>query len=331
MKTQIEADGQRENSTPRIVIITGANSGIGRAAAMQFARAGHTVIMACRSPQRAEPVRREIVDTTGNRAVSIMEVDMSSRDSVRAFASEFTARYPRLDVLIHNAAYLSHGDTWRVSPDGIEIAFATNVAGPFLLTHLLLDWLQRSEDARILHAGSNIIKHYFNPKTELDLTTLREEPVGQRPAPVYHRYRRSKIALLMLTFVMARKLEPLGVTVNCLEINGARMSPETLAKMTLPYRIIGRIQNIFFRPPEYMANSYVQITTADRFRGVTGHNFNDKQEPMKPGSSDGTPLKQQLNNVFGTTHYPDFADNSELQETVWTACQESTGLASAVV
>ena len=309
----------------RIVIITGANSGVGRAAAMQFAAAGHTVVMACRSLERAGPVRQEIVDATGNTAVTVMQVDMSSQESIRSFAEAFRTRYPRVDTLIHNAAYLSHGDTWRLSPDGVEIAFATNVVGPFLLTHLLLDVLQQSEDPRILHAGSNIIKHFFNPKTDLDLSTLRGEPAGQKPTAVYHRYRRSKMALLMLTFIMARTLKPLGIAVNCLEINGATMSPDTLGKMTLPYRIVGRIQNLFFRPPEYMADSYVRITTEERFRGVTGHNFNDKQQPMKPGSSAGVAARQQLRNVFGTETYPDFADATDLQEAIWDACLEATG------
>lgn len=313
-----------ETAHHRIVIITGANSGVGRAAAMQFAADGHTVVMACRSLERAEPIRREIVDATDNTAVTIMEVDMSSRDSIRTFVARFQDRYPRVDILIHNAAYLSHGDIWRLSPDGIEIAFATNVVGPFLLTHLLLDMLQKSEDPRILHAGSNIIKHFFNPKTELDLSTLRGEPAGQKPTPVYHRYRRSKMALLMLTFIMARKLQPLGIAVNCLEINGATMSPETLGKMSLPYRIIGRIQNLFFRPPEYMADSYVRITTEERFRGVTGRNFNDKQQPMEPASSVGTSPRQQLHNVFGTETYPDFADDTSRQEAIWDVCLGAT-------
>jgi NAD(P)-dependent dehydrogenase (short-subunit alcohol dehydrogenase family) len=325
MNTQTEQRGHSETAEQRIVIITGANSGVGRAAAMQFAAEGHTVIMACRSRERAEPVQREIVEATGNRDVSVMEVDMSSRDSIRTFAAEFQTRNPRVDVLIHNAAYLSHGDTWQLSPDGMEIAFATNVAGPFLLTHLLLDSLQRSKDPRILHAGSNIIKHFFNPKKEFDLSTLRSEPEDRRPTSVYHRYRRSKMALLMLTFIMARKLESRGITVNCLEINGARMSPETLGKMTLPYRMIGRIQNLFFRPPEYMAENYVQITTSDRFRGVTGCNFNDKREAMKPGSSNGTTATQQLRNVFGRDFYPELADDEATQEAVWDACLEATG------
>ena len=309
----------------RIIIITGANSGVGRAAAMRFAAAGHSVVMACRSLERAEQVRREIVEATGNATVTVMQVDMSHQDSIASFADAFRSRYPRVDTLIHNAAYLSHGDTWRRSPDGIEIAFATNVVGPFLLTHLLLDLLRQSDDPRILHAGSNIIKHFFNPKTELDLGTLRGEPAGRKPTAVYHRYRRSKMALLMLTFIMARKLKPLGIAVNCLEINGATMSPETLGKMTLPYRIVGRIQNLFFRPPQYTAESYVRITTEERFRGATGGNFNHKQQPMKPGSSAVASARQQLRNVFGSQNYPELADDVAIQEAIWDACLEATG------
>jgi NAD(P)-dependent dehydrogenase (short-subunit alcohol dehydrogenase family) len=111
-------------STNRIVVITGANSGIGKAAARQFAAAGHTVIMACRSVERGEPVRSAIIEETGNHLVELMALDTSSMESIRAFSDAYRERYPRLDILIHNAAYFNHGEPFRLGPDGVEITFS---------------------------------------------------------------------------------------------------------------------------------------------------------------------------------------------------------------
>lgn len=92
-----------------------------------------------------------------------MELDVSSF-SFYKFCRSFQSQYDQLDILIHNAGYFNHGAPYRESADRIELTFATNVFGPFLMTHLLLDSLRQSDNPRILHAGSNIIKHFFDPK-----------------------------------------------------------------------------------------------------------------------------------------------------------------------
>jgi len=303
------------------VIITGANSGIGKAATRKFAMEGHTVIMACRNHEKSQPVRDQIAAETGNERVYLEEVDMSSFESIRNFCSMYREKYQELDILIHNAAYFNHGASYKQSPDGIEITFATNVAGPFLMTMLLRDLLAKSKDARILHAGSNIIKHFLNPKKEIDFDHLRKEPENPRDHSVYINYRNSKMALLMLTFRMAKEFADDGIKTYSIQINGATMSKEALMKVKPHWRIIARIQNLFFRPPEFTANLYYEICTNERFREITGVHFNHKLEVMQPAKTDAgiiTDVKQGV----GAEVYPAYALNEEVSEKVWNVCIE---------
>lgn len=306
------------------VIITGANSGIGKAAALKFAEKGHTVIMACRSLERSQPVKNEIIERSGNNNVFLEELDMSSFDSIRNFCSSYKNKYKNPDILINNAAYFSHGADYQLSADGIELTFATNVFGPYLLTLLLKDLLAQSEGPRILNAGSNIIKHFFNPEMEIPFDNLRGEFKDTRPHRVYESYRNSKMALLMLTFKMAEELKEYGLEVNSLQINGATMSKETIRKMTLKWRIIARIQNLFLRSPEFMANHYYDLCTSEKYKNVTGKQFNHKQEIMQPAKvNEGiiTDIKQAL----GASVYPVYALREDVTEKLWNLCVEWTG------
>ncbi len=306
------------------VIITGANSGIGKAATIKFTSEGHTVIMACRNPDKSRPVRDQIVKETKNDRVYLEQVDLGSFESIRDFCRDYQAKYNKLDILIHNAAYFNHGAPYTKSPDGIEITFATNVAGPFLMSMLLRDLLAQSEDARILHAGSNIIKHFLNPKKEIGFDHLQNEPENPRSYSVYVSYRNSKMALLMLTFRMAEEFKRDGIKVYSLQVNGATMSKETLMKVKPHWRMIARIQNLFFRPPEFTANLYYEICTAERFKNTTGVHINHKLEIMKPAES-GKGIITDIKQGFGADVFPAYALNSEVTEKIWNLCEEWTG------
>jgi NAD(P)-dependent dehydrogenase (short-subunit alcohol dehydrogenase family) len=306
------------------VIITGANSGIGKAATRKFVMDGHTVIMACRNHEKSQPVRDQIAAETGNERVYLEEVDMSSFESIRKFCSNYREKYKELDNLIHNAAYFNHGAPYKQSTDGIEITFATNVAGPFLMTMLLRDLLSKSNDARILHAGSNIIKHFLNPKKEIDFDHLRNEPENPSDHSVYINYRNSKMALLMLTFRMAEEFKRDGIKVYSLQINGATMSKEALMKVKPHWRIIARIQNLFFRPPEFTANLYYEICTAERFKNTTGVHINHKLEIMRPAES-GKGIITDIKQGFGAEVFSAYALNKEVNEKIWKLCEEWSG------
>ena len=281
------------------------------------------MIMACRNREKSEPVRAEIENRSGNNRVNLEEVDMSSLDSIRLFRESYRSKYKKLDILIHNAAYFNHGAPYRQSVDRIEITFATNVVGPFLMTMLLRDLLAESDDARVLHAGSNIIKHFFNPKKEIDFDHLQKEPEDSRDHSVYINYRNSKMALLMLTFKMADFFKGDGIHFYSLQINGATMSKETLIKVKPHWRIIARIQNLFFRPPEFTANLYYEICTSDNFRELSGVHLNHKLEVMQPAKT-GAGIITDIKQGLGADVYPAYTMNEEVSGIVWNICSELT-------
>jgi len=307
----------------RTVIITGANSGIGKAVSIRFAEEGHTIIMACRNREKSEPVRASIEKRTGNDRVHLEEVDMSFLESIRSFCELYRNKYQKLDILIHNAAYFNHGEPYKQSVEGIEITFATNVVGPFLMTMLLRNLLSESDDARVLHAGSNIIKHFLNPKKEIDLEHLQKEPENPRSHSVYINYRNSKMALLMLTFKMAEVFKEDGIHFYSLQINGATMSKEALMKVKPHWRIIARIQNLYFRPPEFTATLYYEICTSDRFRKLSGVHINHKLEVMQPAQT-GKGFITDLKQGIGAEVYPAYALNEEMINKIWDTCRELT-------
>src|SRR3989442_885145 len=136
------------NIPDRLFLVTGANSGIGKATALGLARLGGTVVMACRDAARGEEARQEIIRESGNSRVFLEIVDLASEASVRSLAETFQRKYPRLDVLINNAGvYTSHRE---ITPDGLERQFEVNYLSGFLLTHLLLDVLKKSAPSRIV-------------------------------------------------------------------------------------------------------------------------------------------------------------------------------------
>ncbi len=136
----------------RVIVLTGATSGIGLAAARQFARCGATLVVVGRDSARNDRVVAELIDTSGNRSISQVPADMSDFEQVRQLAARVLAEHRRLDVLIHNAGALTAER--HISPDGTEATVAAQVVGPFLLTTLLLDRLAASAPARVLTMSS---------------------------------------------------------------------------------------------------------------------------------------------------------------------------------
>jgi NAD(P)-dependent dehydrogenase (short-subunit alcohol dehydrogenase family) len=303
----------------KIVIITGANTGIGQQASIKFADSGYSVVMACRNLEKSKPVRDEIIKTTNNDRVYLEELDMSSFASIKAFAGRIIILFPRLDILINNAAYFNHGESYRLTADNVEITFATNVAGPFLLTTLLAGQLAKSDDARVLNASSNIIKHYFSPKKTLRLNNLKGISEKNYRHSVYSNYCDSKMALLMLTFQMAELYRPAGIKFYSLQINGARMSADTLKKFTPAWRFVARIQNLFFPPPDFMASNYFKICTEQQFNQHSGIHLNYRLEIMKPG-----PYNPGFKHSLGNEFYPVYAENKAVQERILEFCKNLT-------
>ena len=136
----------------KVVLVTGASSGLGLAAVEGFARLGATLWLVVRSPERGEQARAQIVERSGNDDVHVGICDLSELESVRQFAKRFRDQASRLDVLVNNAGVMT--ERREVSADGIELTFATNVVGPFLLTNVLIPLLRESAPARIINVSS---------------------------------------------------------------------------------------------------------------------------------------------------------------------------------
>jgi NAD(P)-dependent dehydrogenase (short-subunit alcohol dehydrogenase family) len=188
------------------VLITGPTSGVGKEIAIQLASLGAELILACRDFKKGKATAAEITQHTGATNLVVMKVDTSSQKSIREFAREFRRKYRRLDVMINNAAG-NRGTLPKInSVDGIELTFATNVLGYFLLTQELLDVLKRSAPARIVNVASAYA-------SDLDLDDLQFE---RRPFESFRAYAQSKACDRLFTWALARRLAGSGVTANAM-------------------------------------------------------------------------------------------------------------------
>jgi NAD(P)-dependent dehydrogenase (short-subunit alcohol dehydrogenase family) len=238
----------------KTIVITGANSGIGKAAAIQLARLGASVVLACRSKERGEQAAEDVRRATNSFDVELMQVDMSSQKSIRQFAIEFNRRYAWLDVLIHNAANFDlTKKKLTYTPEGLESIFATNHLGPFLLTYLLLDMLKASAPSRIITVGSKGLMSY--PFLDIEFDNL----YGERKFNVQHAYYHSKQAQVMLTFDLAERLRGTGVSVNCVRVGNVAIPDERLANLPSWMLRMYELKRKFSMKPEKMAETYVWL------------------------------------------------------------------------
>jgi NAD(P)-dependent dehydrogenase (short-subunit alcohol dehydrogenase family) len=313
-------------SEHRLVIITGANSGIGKAAAVKFATEGWRVIMACRNLEKSRTAQQEIIAASGNATVELKQLDTSSFASIRQFAATFQREHTRLDALIHNAGYFEYGlKTYQFSPDGLELTFATNVFGPLLLTELLLEPLAQSDDPRVLFAASTNLKHFFDPKRAIEFDNLRGEFAGRRPYTVYKMYGDSKLATLLLTYKMAEAYRAKGIKVNAVMIPQVKVRQEALNRMTGIYRVIGPvIQNL--NPgaltPEQMGATYYHICASADFREVTGAVVDAKHRIIRPAESPRLTPFGVIGELLNTRHTPAYASDPANIEQLWSLGHE---------
>ncbi|XP_054861634.1 dehydrogenase/reductase SDR family member 13-like isoform X4 [Amphiprion ocellaris] len=197
----------------KTAVVTGANTGIGKTTAMDLARRGAKVILACRDRRRAEAAVQEIIQETGNQQVIFMQLDLASLQSVRSFADNFLKSESRLDLLINNAGLISDGKT----EDGFGMIFGVNHLGHFLLTVLLLDRLKASGPSRVVNVSSGAHKQ---GKVDFNcLTTHKDSSLGSSYFQLYQKYCNSKLCNILFTYELAKRLQ--GSDVTCYSLHPA--------------------------------------------------------------------------------------------------------------
>ncbi|XP_056266938.1 retinol dehydrogenase 11 isoform X3 [Pseudoliparis swirei] len=218
----------------KTALVTGANTGIGKCIALDFARRGARVILACRSEARGSAALKEIRDKTGNADIHLRLVDLSSLDSVRAFAKRILAEEKHLHILVNNAGV--SGLPKQITKDGLEVSFVTNHLGPFLLTNLLLDLMKRSAPARIVTLAS--VNH---KKGQVDFSHFRGENLTHHMDNIYNH---TKLHNVICTKEFARRLEGTGVTAN--SVHPGVVMTDVLRHYSLPLRFIFKLVGFFF-------------------------------------------------------------------------------------
>src|SRR5947209_6635349 len=187
----------------KICLVTGSTSGIGKVTARELAKQGATVVLVSRSRAKGEATQAEIKQATGNQHVDLLVADLSLLEDVRRLAAEFQQTYPHLHLLVNNAggAYPRR----MLTSEGFETTLAVNYLAPFLLTDLLLDTLKASAPARIVNVTSAT-----HANGSIDFDNLQ----GEKHFASLKNYSQAKLALLLWTYELARRLEGSGVTVN---------------------------------------------------------------------------------------------------------------------
>ena len=260
----------------KTILITGANAGIGKAAAIQLAQCGANLVMACRNAQRGQQALEEVRSISQNDRIELGLVDLSSQTSIREFAEAFQQKHQRLDVLIHNAANFDLTVKQPVkTEDDLETIFATNHLGPFFLTHLLLDLIKTSAPSRIITVASKGLMSY--PFLDIEFDNL----YGERKYSTQHAYYHSKQAQVMFTFDLAERLKGTGVTVNCVRVGNVAIPDERLTHLPAWQLKVYQMKRKFALTPQKMAETYTWLAADPTMEKVSGGYWDAPNTPVK--------------------------------------------------
>ncbi|KAM9361565.1 retinol dehydrogenase 12 [Symphorus nematophorus] len=246
----------------KTAIVTGANTGIGKFIALDFARRGARVILACRSEERGTAALKEIREKTGNSDVHLRLVNLSSLESVREFAKKILEEEEALHILVNNAAV--SGLPRQITKDGLDATFATNHLGPFLLTNLLLDLLKRSAPSRIVTVSS--VNH---KRGKVEFSHFHGENLSYYMDTVYNH---TKLHNIICTNELARRLQGTGVTANSVH-PGIVMTEVMRHYSWIVQYIFNLIGLFFFKSSEEGAFSPIYCAVAEETEGITGKYF----------------------------------------------------------
>lgn len=266
----------------KLVVVTGATAGIGKEAARELAEMGARVVVVGRNPEKTESVAGEI-RATAKGSVDVALADFASLASVRQLAEALAGRYPRIDVLLSNAGVFRVRRS--VTGDGFEETFAVNHLAPYLLINLLRDHLAASTPSRIVVVAS--MAHYGQ---SLDFDDLQSE----RRYKAMRAYGRSKLANVMFTYALARRLEGSGVTANCLHPGFVATSLGSGNRVPVKpfmflFRLTGRAIGV-----KDGADTPVYLASSPEVEGVSGKYFDLRREKTTSPQSYNTDDQERL-------------------------------------
>jgi NAD(P)-dependent dehydrogenase (short-subunit alcohol dehydrogenase family) len=262
----------------QVCLITGCNTGIGKATATELARKGAIIIMACRNQVKAERARVDIIAQSQNKEIDLFIVDLAIQSSIHKFAEAVHKKYNKIDVLINNAGAIFYNR--HLTPDKIEATFAVNHLAYFLVTHLLLDLLRAAPSGRIINVASRAHLGQI-----IDFSDL----MGEKRYSAFKAYGQSKLANIMFTYKLAEYLQGTNITANCL--HPGLVSTEFTRDMPLWFRMLFTYLGL---TPEKGAETSIFLASSPSVEGVTGKYFYKKKPTATSHVSYDTAMQQKL-------------------------------------
>ncbi len=271
----------------KIALVTGATSGMGKHIATALARQGATVIIVARSEDKGQMAQAEIKAITGSSSVDYLIADLSSQQAIRDMVQAFKQSYFELHVLVNNAG--AHFLERRLSVDGIEMNFAVNHLATMLLTELLLDTLIASAPARIVNVASNSMT------STIQLDDLQSE----KSFEPWKAYGQAKLAVVMVGYELARRLEGTGVTINALHpgLVATEIVDDVAPILARPF--LGIIKR-FLLTPEQGAQTAIELASSPTVEGITGEYFVQRKRKPSVAISYDVTLQEQITGISKT-------------------------------
>ncbi|CAH1203244.1 SDR family oxidoreductase [Paenibacillus sp. JJ-223] len=257
----------------KTAIVTGANSGMGLATTIELAKQNYRVVMACRSEERGRQALQEALRESGSTHIELMLCDLGSLDSIRRFARGFRERYDTLDVLVNNAGVVM--TKREETKDGFERCIGINHLGHFLLTLLLIEPLKAAEQGRIVNVSSGAYKagkiHWDDPHLRQGFNPIKS-------------YAQSKLANILFTRILARKLSHTRITANSLHPGAVGTSIGVNRNTGFGTRIMAFMGKLpFFLTPAEGARTAIYLATSPDVQGISGAYFyREKEQELKP-------------------------------------------------
>ncbi|MHA1227418.1 MAG: SDR family oxidoreductase [Candidatus Hodarchaeales archaeon] len=261
----------------KCIVVTGANSGIGKVTCHNLAKMGYKIVMVCRNLGKGVKVQKELIRVTGNPKINLLIADLASFESIRNLVEKINENYPEVDILINNAGTFQAKR--RESKNGLELTFAVNYLGPFLLTNLLLPKLIENKPSRIINVSSSLHKN-----ATIDLNDLQSKKRKYKGIDVYAT---SKLALILFTYALHRKLNAKGiqnVTVNAVHPGFIRTNiTQQGGNFFHKYLFHYLIRPLVTKSPEVGAKTSVYLASSLDVESISGKYFvKEKEVPSSP-------------------------------------------------